>query len=55
MMKFKKEKWQAKVLRTESSNDQLSILRFKQEAMNSTKLIHPNINGEYDVGEYNKL
>lgn len=43
-----------KVLRTELSNDQLSILRFKQEAMNSTKLIHPNIVEVYDVGEYNK-
>lgn len=28
--------------------------RFKQEAMNSTKLIHPNIVEVYDVGEYNK-
>lgn len=40
-----------KVMKGELTGDEMSVLRFKREAMATTKLIHPNIVEVYDVGE----
>lgn len=41
-----------KILRTDSSADAISVLRFEREAQAATALAHPNIVEIYDVGEY---
>lgn len=41
-----------KILRNELSNDAVSLLRFKHEAVAVSKLSHSNIIEIYDIGEY---
>lgn len=41
-----------KILRNELSNDAVSLLRFKHEAVAVSKLSHANIIEIYDIGEY---
>lgn len=41
-----------KILRSDMSSDEKSILRFEREAQASAALAHPNIVEIYDVGEY---
>lgn len=41
-----------KILRQQLSNDAVSLLRFKHEAVAVSKLSHPNIIEIFDIGEY---
>ena len=41
-----------KIVRFDMRDDVRSIKRFQQEALSTTELVHPNIVGVYDIGEF---
>jgi len=44
-----------KILKTELSNDEDFVARFKREATSAASLSHPNIVNVHDVGEENHI